>query len=69
MTARTSFTLTKTIANSSPSSLHKNKRLHSSFTPYCLMTNHIHLPIERRAETVGRIMQRVLTGSSAIQTA
>ena len=31
---------------------------------YCLMTNHIHLLIERRAETVGRIMQRVLTGYS-----
>lgn len=25
---------------------------------YCLMTNHIHLLIERQAETVGRIMQR-----------
>ena len=31
---------------------------------YCLMTNHIHLLIERRGETVGRIMQRVLTGYS-----
>lgn len=31
---------------------------------YCLMTNHLHLLIERRSETVGRIMQRVLTGYS-----
>jgi REP element-mobilizing transposase RayT len=31
---------------------------------FCLMTNHIHLLIERRQETVGRIMQRVLTGYS-----
>lgn len=31
---------------------------------YCLMTNHIHLLIERQADTVGRIMQRVLTGYS-----
>lgn len=31
---------------------------------WCLMTNHIHLLIERRAATVGRIMQRVLTGYS-----
>ena len=31
---------------------------------YCLMTNHIHLLIERQGETVGKIMQRVLTGYS-----
>ena len=31
---------------------------------YCLMTNHVHLLIERQADTVGRIMQRVLTGYS-----
>jgi REP element-mobilizing transposase RayT len=31
---------------------------------WCLMTNHIHLLIERQAHTVGRIMQRVLTGYS-----
>lgn len=31
---------------------------------YCLMTNHIHLLIERRADAVGRIMHRVLTGYS-----
>jgi len=31
---------------------------------YCLMTNHLHLLIERRSDTVGRIMQRVLTGYS-----
>ncbi len=29
---------------------------------YCLMTNHIHLLIERRIDDVGRIMHRVLTG-------
>ena len=31
---------------------------------YCLMSNHLHLLIERRSETVGRTMQRVLTGYS-----
>ena len=31
---------------------------------YCLMTNHLHLLIERRSETIGRTMQRVLTGYS-----
>jgi REP element-mobilizing transposase RayT len=31
---------------------------------YCLMTNHLHLLIERRADTIGRIMHRVLTGYS-----
>src|SRR5207248_4805355 len=31
---------------------------------YCLMTNHVHLLIERRADTIGRIMHRVLTGYS-----
>ena len=29
---------------------------------YCLMTNHIHLLIERRTDNIGRIMHRVLTG-------
>jgi putative transposase len=29
---------------------------------YCLMTNHFHLLIERQAETIGKIMQRVLSG-------
>ena len=29
---------------------------------YCLMTNHLHLLIERREDDIGRIMQRVLTG-------
>jgi putative transposase len=28
---------------------------------YCLMTNHIHLLIERRGDDIGRIMHRVLT--------
>jgi putative transposase len=31
---------------------------------YCLMTNHLHLLIERQAEKLGKIMQRVLTGYS-----
>lgn len=31
---------------------------------YCLMTNHFHLLIERQGETIGKIMQRVLTGYS-----
>jgi REP element-mobilizing transposase RayT len=31
---------------------------------YCLMTNHVHLLIERRADSIGRIMHRVLTGYS-----
>jgi putative transposase len=31
---------------------------------YCLMTNHFHLLIERQAESIGKIMQRVLTGYS-----
>jgi putative transposase len=29
---------------------------------YCLMSNHVHLLIERQASTVGRIMHRLLTG-------
>lgn len=29
---------------------------------YCLMTNHVHLLIERMSDDVGRIMQRLLTG-------
>jgi putative transposase len=29
---------------------------------YCLMSNHVHLLIERQASAVGRIMHRVLTG-------
>ena len=41
------------------------KQLTSFFLyAYCLMTNHVHLLIERQAETVGKIMQRVLTGYS-----
>jgi putative transposase len=31
---------------------------------YCLMTNHVHLLIERRADSIGRIMHRLLTGYS-----
>src|ERR1051325_11565995 len=29
---------------------------------YCLMTNHVHLLIERRVHDIGRIMHRLLTG-------
>ena len=29
---------------------------------YCLMSNHVHLLIERQASAVGRIMHRLLTG-------
>ncbi len=29
---------------------------------YCLMTNHVHLLLERQATAVGRIMHRLLTG-------
>jgi putative transposase len=29
---------------------------------YCLMTNHVHLLLERQASAVGRIMHRLLTG-------
>ncbi|MGZ8843464.1 MAG: transposase, partial [Pyrinomonadaceae bacterium] len=31
---------------------------------YCLMSNHVHLLIERQADAMGRIMHRVLTGYS-----
>jgi REP element-mobilizing transposase RayT len=29
---------------------------------YCLMTNHVHLLLERQGSAVGRIMHRLLTG-------
>lgn len=29
---------------------------------YCLMTNHVHLLIERQASAIGRVMHRLLTG-------
>jgi putative transposase len=31
---------------------------------YCLMSNHVHLLIERQSHSVSRIMHRILTGSS-----
>jgi REP-associated tyrosine transposase len=31
---------------------------------FCLMSNHVHLLIERQADSIGRIMHRVLTGYS-----
>lgn len=42
----------------------QKESLHFYIYAYCLMTNHVHLLIERREERVGRIMQRVLTGYS-----
>jgi len=37
-------------------------RLQFFLYAYCLMSNHVHLLIERQATTIGRIMQRLLTG-------
>ena len=31
---------------------------------YCLMTNHVHLLVERQTDSIGRIMHRLLTGYS-----
>src|SRR6266404_8932404 len=31
---------------------------------YCLMTNHVHLLLERRADTIACIMHRIFTGHS-----
>src|SRR3989442_8289098 len=39
-------------------------RLRFFLYAYCLMTNHVHLLIERQADTIGRLMHRVLTGYS-----
>ena len=45
--------------------LARQKELSSFYLyAYCLMTNHFHLLIERQADTVGKVMQRVLTGYS-----
>jgi len=33
---------------------------------YCLMTNHVHLLIERQADTIGRIMHCVTTGKAGL---
>lgn len=33
---------------------------------YCLMSNHVHLLIERQTATIGRIMQRLLTAMRSI---
>lgn len=38
------------------------KKLPFYLYAYCLMTNHVHLLIERRTDSLGRIMQRLLTG-------
>jgi len=37
-------------------------RLQFFLYAYCLMSNHVHLLIERQASAVGQIMQRLLTG-------
>src|SRR5262245_37429117 len=42
----------------------QKRRLPFFLYAYCLMTNHVHLLIERRKHDVGRIMQGVLTGYS-----
>jgi|SRR5215831_2759365 len=42
----------------------QKQRLPFFLYAYCLMTNHVHLLIERQADPVGRIMHRVLTGYS-----
>lgn len=41
--------------------LMQKERLPFYLYAYCLMTNHIHILIERRTEDIGRIMHRVLT--------
>lgn len=42
----------------------QKQRLPFFLYAFCLMTNHVHLLIERQADTIGRIMHRVLTGYS-----
>lgn len=42
----------------------QKERLPFYLYAFCLMTNHIHLLIERRTDDVGRIMHRLLTGYS-----
>src|SRR5437762_6552297 len=42
----------------------QKRRLPFFLYAYCLMTNHVHLLIERQTDSIGRIMQRVLTGYS-----
>lgn len=43
----------------------QKERLPFFLYAFCLMSNHIHLLIERRADDIGRIMHRVLTGYRA----
>lgn len=43
--------------------LEREKQKHPFYLyAYVLMTNHVHLLLERQAEPLGRIMQRILTG-------
>ena len=42
----------------------QKERLPFFLYAFCLMTNHVHLLIERRTDAIGRIMHRVLTGYS-----
>src|SRR5436305_4030184 len=42
----------------------QKERLAFFLYAYCLMSNHVHLLIERRTDAIGRIMHRVLTGYS-----
>lgn len=40
----------------------QKEKAHFYLYAYCLMTNHFHLLVERREESVGRMMLRLLTG-------
>ena len=40
----------------------QKEKAHFFLYAFCLMTNHLHLLIERREESVGRMMLRLLTG-------
>ncbi|HVH70143.1 MAG TPA: transposase, partial [Candidatus Dormibacteraeota bacterium] len=42
----------------------QKRRLPFFLYAYCLMSNHVHLLIERQMDAIGRIMQRLLTGYS-----
>ncbi|MFN0141254.1 MAG: transposase [Pyrinomonadaceae bacterium] len=42
----------------------QKERLPFFLYAFCLMSNHVHLLIEWKADTIGRIMHRLLTGYS-----
>lgn len=64
MTVGTSFIRMKTTKKSYLCLRRRNRALPFFLYAYCLMTNHFHLLMERQADTIGRTMQRVLTGHS-----